>query len=50
VQSIAALSFLSHFEQITKGVIGLSSLVFYLSVIGFFLFANVIIVEMRKAA
>jgi ABC-2 type transport system permease protein len=50
VQAISSLSFLSHFEQITKGVIGLSSLVFYLSLIAFFLFANVVIVEMRKAA
>jgi ABC-2 type transport system permease protein len=50
VQAIAALSFLSHFEQITKGVIGIPSLLFFLSLIVFFLFANVVIVEMRKAA
>ena len=49
-QAIASLSFLNHFDQISKGVIGLPSLVFYLSLIGFFLFANVIIVEQRKAA
>lgn len=50
VQAIAALSFLSHFDQVTKGVISLSMLVFYATLIGFFLFANVVIVEMRKAA
>jgi ABC-2 type transport system permease protein len=50
VQAISALSFLSHFDQVTKGVISLSMLIFYASLIGFFLFANVVIVEMRKAA
>ncbi len=50
VQSVSALSFLSHHDQITKGLIGLSSVVFYFTLISFFLFANVVIVEMRKAA
>ena len=50
VQAIAALSFLNHFDQISKGVIGLPSLVFYVSLIAFFLFANMIIVEQRKSA
>ena len=50
VQAISSLSFLSHFEQVTKGVIGLPTLVFYASMIAFFLFANIVIVEMRKAA
>ncbi len=49
-QAIASLSFLNHFDQIAKGVIGLPSLVFYLSLIAFFLFANMIIVENRKSA
>lgn len=49
-QAIASLSFLNHFDQIAKGVIGLPSLIFYLSLIGFFLFANMIIVELRKSA
>ena len=49
-QAIASLSFLNHFDQIAKGVIGLPSLIFYLSLIGFFLFANMIIVEQRKSA
>lgn len=50
LQAIASLSFLNHFDQITKGVITLPTLLFYLSMIAFFLFANVIIVEQRKAA
>lgn len=50
VQAIASMSFINHFDQIAKGVFSLPSLVFYLSLIVFFLFANVIVVEQRKAA
>jgi ABC-2 type transport system permease protein len=49
VSAISSLSFLSHFERITKGVVQLSSIVFYLSLIAFALFANRVIVEMKKA-
>ena len=50
VQAISTLSFLTHFDQIARGVIALPGLYFYLSVIAFFLFANVIIIEQKKAA
>ena len=50
VSAIAALSFLSHFESITKGIFDLPSIVFYLSLIAFALFANKIIIDQRKAA
>ena len=50
VQAISSLSFLSHFDQVARGVIGLPTLFFYLSMIAFFLFANMIIVEQKKAA
>ena len=50
LQAIASLSFLNHFDQITRGVITLPTLLFYLSMIAFFLFANVIVIEQRKAA
>jgi len=50
VDAISSLSFLTHFEQIIRGVISLSSLFFYLSIIAFFLFANAIVIELRKAA
>jgi ABC-2 type transport system permease protein len=50
VDAIASLSFLTHFDQIMRGVIPLSSLFFHLSLIAFFLFANAIVVEQRKAA
>jgi ABC-2 type transport system permease protein len=50
VQAISSMSFLTHFDQIAKGVFSLPTLIFYLSLIVFFLFANVIVVEQRKAA
>ena len=50
IDAISSLSVLTHFEQIMRGVFPLSSFVFYLSLIAFFLFANAIVVEQRKAA
>jgi ABC-2 type transport system permease protein len=49
VQTIAAMSFLSHFAAITRGVVDLRDLIFFGSVIGLFLFANTILVELKKA-
>lgn len=49
VSAISSLSFLTHFDRITKGVLELSSLVFYASLIIFALFANRILVELKKA-
>ena len=50
IQAIMSMSFLNHYDQIAKGVFTLPGIVFYASVIFFFLFANVIVVEQRKAA
>ena len=50
VDAVASMSFLNHFELISRGVITLPSLFFYFSIIALFLFANVIVVEQRKAA
>jgi ABC-2 type transport system permease protein len=50
ISAIASLSFLSHFESITKGILDLPSIVFYLSLIAFALFVNKIIIEQSKAA
>ena len=49
ISAISSLSFLSHFDRITKGVVQLSSIFFYLSLIVFALFANRVIIEMKKA-
>lgn len=49
VDLIASLSFLSHFVSMTRGVIDLSDVVFFISVAGFFLFVNTIIIGLNKA-
>lgn len=49
VSAVSSLSFLSHFDRITKGVLDLSSVIFYVSLIVFALFANKIFVDLKKA-
>ena len=48
VDTIASMSFLTHFKAITKGVIDLRDLVFFSSLIVVFLFANVLAVDSKK--
>jgi ABC-2 type transport system permease protein len=49
VDAVAGLSFLTHFDAISEGVLDLRDLVYFFSMIAFWLFANVILVENRKA-
>ena len=49
INTINSMSFLGHFESITKGVIDLRDLIFFLSFIGCWLLANAIIVEINKS-
>lgn len=49
IDAISSLSFLTHFSSISKGVIDLRDLVFFVSFMGCWLFANVILVDMKKA-
>jgi ABC-2 type transport system permease protein len=49
ISTVAEFSFLSHFNAIIRGVIDLRDAVFFLSVIAFFLYANAIIVDLKKA-
>ncbi|MDX2419290.1 MAG: ABC transporter permease subunit [Xanthomonadales bacterium] len=49
LDGIAGLSFLQHFADITKGVIDLRDLVYFVLVIGFWLLANVLILDIKKA-
>ena len=49
VQTIASMSFLTHFSAILKGVIDLRDLIFFSSLITFWLFANIIIIDQKKA-
>ena len=48
IDGVASLSFLSHFTDISRGVIDLRDLVYFALVIGFWLVANVILLEMKK--
>ncbi len=50
VDTVASLSFLSHFDSVTKGLIDLRDLVFFVSMIAFWLFATVVAVDAEKGA
>ena len=49
VDAIASISFLTHFESLQKGVIDLRDLIYYAVLISFWLYANVVVIEMKKA-
>ncbi len=49
VDGIANLSFLMHFDSISRGVIDLRNIIYFTLVIGFWLLANRIVLEIRKA-
>ena len=50
VDTVASFSFLTHFNSITKGVIDARDLVFFGSLILCFLFANALVIDLKKAA
>ena len=49
VDAIASLSFLTHFESIKKGVIDFRDLIYFAALISFWLYANVVIIDAKKA-
>ena len=49
VEAISSFSFLSHFQDIGKGVLDLNDVVYFVSLIVFWLFANAVVIELRKA-
>ena len=49
VEVISSFSFLSHFNAITQGVIDMRDFIYFASLIAFWLFANVILIEIKKA-
>lgn len=49
VDTVASLSFLTHFEAISKGVLDLRSLVYFALLIGGWLLATAIVIDARKA-
>ena len=49
MDAIASLSFLTHFSSISKGVIDLRDLVYFGLLIGVMLYANSIVLQLKKA-
>lgn len=49
VEAVAGLSFLTHYNAIMRGVIDIRDLIYFVSLVAAFLFANAAIVEMKKA-
>lgn len=49
VDAIASLSFLTHFNALSRGVIDLRNVLYFLLLIGFWLLAGVQVIEMKKA-
>jgi ABC-2 type transport system permease protein len=49
VDALASLSFLTHFDSIVKGVIDVRDLLYFAMLIGLFLLATVIALELKKA-
>jgi len=50
LSTFSSLSFLAHFAAIRTGVIELKDVAFFLSTIGVFLWINLILVDLRRAA
>ncbi len=49
VDAIASTSFLTHYDSITKGVLDLGDLCYFGIVIGLWLYATVLVIDMKKA-
>jgi ABC-2 type transport system permease protein len=49
VDAIASLSFQTHFDSIAKGVLDIRDLLYFAMLVGFFLLATAIALELRKA-
>lgn len=49
VDAIASLSFLTHFESLSKGVVDLRDLLYFAMTIGAWLYATTLVLEMKKA-
>lgn len=48
--ALSSMSFLTHFERISRGLIDAPAIIFFLSMIVFWLFATVIAIDQKKAA
>lgn len=50
VQAVSSFSFLSHFNAINEGVIELRDIVYFVSLIVFWLFVNAVVIDLKKAS
>lgn len=50
VDAVTAMSFLTHFNAITKGLVDIRDLLFFVSLMAVALFINVAVVDLKKAA
>ncbi|MFK8021863.1 MAG: ABC transporter permease [Pseudomonadales bacterium] len=50
LDAIASLSFLTHFQAISRGVLDLRDIAFFVVMIGAWLFATAIVIDIKKAA
>jgi ABC-2 type transport system permease protein len=48
--AVSGLSFLTHFASISKGVIDLRDLIYFVLMIGVWLYATAVVIDMKKAA
>jgi ABC-2 type transport system permease protein len=49
VTAISSFSFLTHFNAISKGIIDLRDLIYFFTLMAFWLFATALLIEMKKA-
>lgn len=49
VDAIAGMSFLTHFNAIAQGVLDFRDLIYFLLTIGFWLYANAVVIDLKKA-
>lgn len=49
VEGVAALSFLTHFQAISRGVLDMSDVIYFLVQIAFWLYASAVVIELKKA-
>jgi ABC-2 type transport system permease protein len=50
VDLVRSFSFLVHYDAIIRGVIDIRDMIFFVSIIGVFLFANMVVVDLKKGA
>lgn len=50
MDAIASLSFLTHFTSIKKGVIDIRDVIYFIGLISFWLYVNVVVIEAKKAS